>query len=173
MCSLEPKPTFISESFPGLGKPPEVGNASRLGKSSNPHSFAIYQKPPAVFLQNEKGRCQVPGLDQMSPFSYRYWERSCRLHFLAGSQPCPSSLASPQTASQNSARKTRLLTTLLHFWLFSLFFFFFYKESQINLTWGDSRDVSCSCCCKAQSVPVTTRQGHKNYSRMNDTFLLV
>lgn len=39
MCSLELKPTFISESFPGPGKPPKTVNSSRLGTSPNPHSL--------------------------------------------------------------------------------------------------------------------------------------
>lgn len=136
--------------------------------SSNPHSFEslLGTRNLLHFLQNEE-TLQAPRPDQMSPFSYRYRERSHHMGFPTGSQPCPS-LVSPQPASPNSARKTCLFTILLHFWLYS---FFKRKSNKFNL--GFLMGCFLFLLFKAQSMPITTWEGHQRYNRMNDTFLLV
>lgn len=168
MCSLELKPTFTSESFPGPGKYPKIMNSSRLGKSPNPHSLGslLWTRNLLHFLWNEEERLKAPLPDQMSPFPYSaHFHIDTGKEAVTGSQPCRL-WSHHRLPLWTQPGKHACTQPQIHFWLYS-----FFKGSQINLTWGFSGDVLCSCCCKAQSVPIATWERHQNYNRMNDTFL--
>lgn len=166
MCSLSLNQlAFESHHWPW--KNPRDGELKQVKKIIKPTQLCCVPEASCIFceMRSSKPQCQTRWTHFRIDTGKEVVTRAC---LLAAS---PARLW-PHHRLHPWTQPGKHVCSQPHF-IPGFFHFFFKKESQINLTWGDSRDVSCACCCKARSVPVTTREGHKNYKRMNDTFLLV